>query len=277
LFARPAGGSVVKTGRILRIPQSGPGLLMMEGRQHAFALEKTWRSTFPPEAGMLVEVEIDDSGQLGAVRGLRESQPQEGQDMTGAGAEKVKSSLYASDTNGVSMPTLAAAGALIVGWFVLSAVVLQTPVGNLDFTFWQVLGVLNSNGPLDGLLQGGGTTGNPGVYGLAALVALAGPFIHYAWNDRRAFLGAMLPLIFTFVAGIVLRDKIGSMLRVDGDAGSRETAAAMRSEIMTVTSLGVGSYLSMVASFYLGLEGLRHFLAASAKAQEQNQEFRAAA
>jgi len=268
---------VVKKARILRIPQLGPGLLMMEGRQHAFAPEKAWKSAFPPEAGMVVEVEIDDLGQLEAVRGLRESQPQQGQDVAEARAEKIRSSLYASETNGVSMPTLAAAGALIVGWFVLSAVVLQTPVGNLDFTFWQVLGVLNSSGALDGLLQGGGTTGNPGAYGLAALVALAGPLIHYAWNDRRSFLGAMLPLIFTFVVGIVLKEKIGSMLRVDADAGSRETAAVMRSEIMTATSLGVGSYLSIVASLYLGLEGLRRFLAASNKGRERNQAFRAAA
>jgi hypothetical protein len=268
---------VIKRGRILRIPQSGPGLLMLEGRQYGFQLETTWKSGFAPQLGMVVDVEIAERGEIASVQGVPESQLVEEQKLALAVPEQPQSSLRTSDIANVGRPTLIATALLIVGWFVLSAASLRTPVGSLDFTFWQLLSVLNSSSVLDGLLQGDGATGNPGVYGLAALLALAGPFFHYAWNNRRAFLGAVLPLAFTLLVGIVLRNRIAVAFHTDGDAGYQASGEAMKTEAMKAISLGVGSYLSILASVYLGMQGLRRFLMANPKVQEGKQTFQAAA
>lgn len=47
-----------KRGNIVRAPRDAPGLLMIEGRQFQFSLNKAWQSEFPPRSGQLVEVEL---------------------------------------------------------------------------------------------------------------------------------------------------------------------------------------------------------------------------
>ena len=71
-------------------------------------------------------------------------------------------------------PTLAAGAALILGWFFLSTVSITTPLGGLQFTFWQLLGMLNSGAA--GVMQqmGGGGTG-------AAAIMAGGGLVRRHW------------------------------------------------------------------------------------------------
>ncbi len=48
-----------KRGKVLRVPNSGLGLLMIDGQQFRFSLD-TWRSEISPTPGMNVEAEIED-------------------------------------------------------------------------------------------------------------------------------------------------------------------------------------------------------------------------
>jgi hypothetical protein len=63
-----------KRGKILRDPRTGPGLLMIEGRQYWFCLEGIWKSEVPPEPGLAVDVKLDRAGQILAITAVSDSQ-----------------------------------------------------------------------------------------------------------------------------------------------------------------------------------------------------------
>ncbi len=52
-----------KRGKVLRDPQAGPGLLMIEGRQYPFLLT-VWKSEDPPKPGLPVDVDFGERGQI---------------------------------------------------------------------------------------------------------------------------------------------------------------------------------------------------------------------
>ncbi len=86
-----------------------------------------------------------------------------------------------------------------------------------------------------------------GFYGFIALVALAGPFVQYVWNDKRAVLGGVAPLLFMAIAGIMVRNTLHSAFG-GSDAGSM--GQQMQDEAMSAISLGFGAYLSLLVSVY---------------------------
>ena len=51
-------------GKILREPRTGPGLLMIEGRQYRFWSGDIWKSEVPPKVGLDVVVELDHSERI---------------------------------------------------------------------------------------------------------------------------------------------------------------------------------------------------------------------
>jgi hypothetical protein len=63
-----------KRGKILRDPRTGPGLLMIEGRQYWFYREGVWKSGIPPKPGLAVDVKFDRVGQILAITAVSESQ-----------------------------------------------------------------------------------------------------------------------------------------------------------------------------------------------------------
>jgi hypothetical protein len=63
-----------KRGKILRDPCTGPGLLMIEGRQYWFCREGVWRSEAPPKPGLAVDVKMDHAGQILTITAVDESQ-----------------------------------------------------------------------------------------------------------------------------------------------------------------------------------------------------------
>src|ERR1700738_718462 len=173
------GGRMGKRGIVLRDPSSsGPGLLIVEGQQFSFLLEGTWKSLTLPKPGLDVEVELNQDGTVSSLVAVSESQlAKEQAERTFNAAREKGSALAASAVARFGMPTLAATGALVLGWFFLDAVTYDAGVtGRLDLTLWRVLGFLNSSNRLESLLfmQEGGSAG---VYGLLACLALAGPFV----------------------------------------------------------------------------------------------------
>jgi len=246
---------------------------MMEGRQYVFTTETVWKSGFKPELGMVVDVELAQDGSVAAVRGIPQSQLTEEQTACGARRSMTESRRDSCDAGELGVANLIAAGILLGAWFMLSAAAIKTPVGRVNVTFWQLLGILHSNAALDGLMQGE-IPANPGLYGLGALVSLAGPFLHYAWNDRRAFLMDMLPLAFLLAVGIVLRNDALDNLRAAGNHGIADAAGSDSSSVILIAA---GYYVSVLASLFLAGNGLRRFLAARPRRNEGQKPFRAAA
>jgi hypothetical protein len=66
-----------KRGKILRQPHTGPGLLMIEGRQYWFSLDGTWKSDVPAEPGLAVDVKLDRTGQILVIAAASESLAEE--------------------------------------------------------------------------------------------------------------------------------------------------------------------------------------------------------
>ena len=56
-----------KRGKILRDPRTGPGLLMIEGRQYWFCLEGVWKSEAAPVPGLAVDVTLNRDGEILAI------------------------------------------------------------------------------------------------------------------------------------------------------------------------------------------------------------------
>ena len=63
-----------KRGKVLRDPRTGPGLLMIEGRQFWFCLEGIWKSEVPPKLGLTVDVKLDHAGRILTITAVSDSQ-----------------------------------------------------------------------------------------------------------------------------------------------------------------------------------------------------------
>jgi hypothetical protein len=255
-----------KRGKILRDTAAGPGLIAADGQQYPFSLEGTWRSEEVPRVGMAVEMEIDDRDSVVAVTALPESQlAREQAEAAMAVARERGAALASGAVARFGVPALVAAAALVVGWTMLAAVSVAVPFGgNIHVTFWGVLGLLNS-GNFATLATG--SAPSAGIYGLLAAVAIAGPFLHYFWKDRRAALAGLLPLVFMLLIALLVRNSLHGLLGGGGDGGMmQEFADRAREEAMKAVSIGSGVYVSLVAALYFAFVSARRYMAAGAAA-----------
>jgi hypothetical protein len=61
-------------GKVLRVPNVAPGLIMIQGRQFKFSGNTAWKSKVEPTPGSVVNVDLDRDLQVVAVTPLPESQ-----------------------------------------------------------------------------------------------------------------------------------------------------------------------------------------------------------
>lgn len=262
---------MAKRGRIMRDPNAGPGLVIVEGQQYAFSLEGIWRSDTLPRLGVVVDVDFDPRGEVMAMTAVPEAQlAREQAEAALQGARQKGAQLASGMVGRFGAARLIAAALLVPGWWFLSTVTLDAAMlGRLQVTFWQLLGLLNAGNPME-MLAGGGRGPGTGLYGLAAVLCLAGPFVSYFWKDRRAHLAGVLPLVFmAFVALTVL----AAVWELEG-AGREAMAGAgvqyqsmvadfqreARREAMKALSLGFGFWMSLAASLFLAVRGVRDYL-----------------
>ena len=252
---------MAKRGKVLRDPHSGPGLLMVEGQQYPFTLEGVWKSETPPKPGLVVDVEFDAAGAVAGITAVPESQLAKEQAEAALAVAKEKGGkIFGEVVAKTGMTNLIAGLLLIIGWFFLTTVSVQIPfLGKLEYTFWQVLGFLNSSNILEAMDRRGHPSA--GFYGFLAIVALAGPFIQYFWKDKRAVLGGVLPLVFMAFVGIMVRSSISSAFG-GGGTEAESIGRQMQDEAMKAVSMGFGVYLSVLVSIYFAGVGVKQFLAA---------------
>ena len=80
---------MAKRGKVLRDPNAGPGLMIVEGQQHPFFLEGFWQSEVPPKPGLAVEVDFDSQGKVSRITVVPEAQlAKEQAEMAPAAAKK---------------------------------------------------------------------------------------------------------------------------------------------------------------------------------------------
>lgn len=61
-------------GKVLRVPNLTPGLIMIQGRQFKFSTDTVWKSEIEPIPGLVVNVDLDRDLQVVAVTPVPESQ-----------------------------------------------------------------------------------------------------------------------------------------------------------------------------------------------------------
>ncbi len=263
---------MARRGRIMRDPNSGPGLVIVQGQQYSFALEGVWRSDTLPRTGVVVDVDIDPSGQVVAMTAVPEAQLAREQAEAALQVAKERGGRLATGFVGrFGVAKLAAAGLVVLGWWFLSTVTVDAAMlGKLKITFWQLLGILNTGNPLEALTagrRGGGT----GLYGLAAVLCLVAPFASHWWKDRRAHLSGLLPLAFmVFVVLMVLAGlrELGHMGQQQavmmGGAEYQGMVAEFQREarnaMLEALSIGLGFWLSLAAAGYLAARAVRDYL-----------------
>lgn len=254
-----------RRGTILRDTSAGPGLLIVNGTQYPFELAGVWRSDIPPRTGMVVDVEVDDTGRVTLVTAVPESVlAREKADQAMAAVKERGGAMAGAMVSRFGRNDLVAFALLVVGWFVLTAGSFGGGLlGEVEFTFWQVLGYLNSGA--ESLMRratGGGS--GAGLWGFFALAALAGPFVHHFWKDRRAHLGGALPLALMLLAIIILFNQVGDVgSGAEGFFGPDADAmmAEMRREMRAAISFGLGTYLSIPVGLYFAGTGIKRYLA----------------
>ncbi len=232
----------------------------------------------PPAPGMAVEVEFGSGGEILAIRSLPESQ---------AAKEQAEAALTVGKEQGAKlaaglvarfgMPSLAGVGLLLISWLFLGAFSIETPFAKLSFSFWDCLGFLNSSHGFEAAMAGARMRPGAGFYGFLALIALAGPFLHHFWKDRRAVLGGLLPLLFVLMVGLLVRSNIQSSLGLDASGPLGTAIKQLRDEAMAAVSLGFGAYLSFLVSFYFAADALRQFLTGKTSKKLKEAARRAAA
>lgn len=247
---------MTKKGKVLRDPYAGPGLLMVEGQQYRFGLEDVWRSDVPPKPGLAVEVEFNSQSEISSITAVRES---EANDRSAGPGEKDREGkdLLRMLVKQIGFPDLLAVSLLVISWFFMTALSIEVPLlGKMDATMWQTLGYLNSDGVLESF--GRRQAPSPGLWGLLAVLAIAGPFVHRFWKDKPALWGGLMPLLFMLLVGIEVRSNIEASIA----SATGIFAKQAQQEFLRGVSLGSGAYVSLLGSSYFAIRStIRYFVA----------------
>lgn len=282
----------VLRGKVLKVPDATPGLLFVNGQQKPYQIDGIWRSAnIAPSVNLTVDVELTESGEVVGISPLSDSdltkeKLEEGRKL----AEEKGRALASSAVDKVGKPILIATALLAVGWFFLDFYSLNIPVFftavKIHPTFWQNLGYVKLvadalDNPLQtiaGLSSGHVSTG---IYGFFAIISLVAPLLPLVWKDKRAVLGALLPLVFTLLIALqgyrvveAVKDQSRSALsqadlnpaqiaqiKAEADEQAKQLFKAVHFE------LGLGFYLSSAATLFLAGAGIRKFLIIKASSE----------
>ena len=246
-----ANGSKTR-GTIIKVPDAGPGLLFVNGRQTPFSLEGRWKSATAPVPNMTVELDYDTAGAIVGITAVDSQQlAKERLEQLGGLAQQHGRQAADLARQGVGALaarmgtiTLTAVVAIWIAWFFLPAVTVSFFVISKSLTFWELL-ALDPGNLMDPL---NGSRGFTGLLGLAALVApFAAPFI----PDSRAKWLYATPLAFLILVGV---SRWLEFRRITSDLPVVD--------LSELFSLGVGIYVLVVASVVLAWQAGRSRVAA---------------
>ena len=159
------------------------------------------------------------------------------------------------------------------GWFFMSALITDYGAVQLQFRFYNMLTLMHAPGRITTGASGDGGTLDAVMFGAvcagAVLVALAP-----AWSARKAaWLGCVAPFALMALSGAILYHGFSQDLVPNegmmGDSGLRlshlanEFANKVGAVITRRIHVGLGGYLSLAASAFLAVKGLRGYRKAS--------------
>ncbi len=266
---------MTRRGKVLRDSCSGPGLVIVEGRQFPF-VDALWTSQVRPKPGLPVDLELDAQGRVSVITPVSDSQLAKEQADFARGESKKTCLGRFTKLAGVGMLKLAAAGLLVTSWFLLPAMSLQIPLlGRLQFTFWQLLGCLHASN-LSQLFEAP-TSSGAGVYGFLAICVSAGPFLREVCDDKRAALAGLLPLAFVTAVAMLVGNHIQSLVVSAGDRALAIAIKEVQQQAMSAISLAPGAYVSILVCLYFAVLSCAHFVSRERDQSTQLRETKSAA
>lgn len=255
-------GTSTGRGTIIKVPDSTPGLVIVNGEQKSFGLERVWRSPVAPAVNMTVDVELSDSGAVTGITAVDEKQlTKEKLDRLGGIAQQQGKEAAEIAKQGVGAlaarmgtSALVATVVLWVAWFFLPAVKLEFLLLNRSFTFWEYLAmdVTNPQSP----------TGSRGLLGLLGLLCIAAPvarpFIQHA---KARYLNAA-PLAFIVVAPLLVYWRMRGGI---GPVGAENTLAEITrgvqreaaKALLDSLSISAGAVVLLAPAVYLAYKALK--------------------
>jgi hypothetical protein len=229
---------------IIKLPDSGPGLLVAGDRQFPFTLDHVWRSAVAPAVNMAVEIEKDAADSVGGIWAVDPQQlAKESLDQFGKAAHRHGRQAAAKATQGVGnlaarmgKVTLCLTALLWIAFFWMPAAGFNAGLFAKSFSFWQILGVDLENGSLQ----------SHGIFSLLAIAALLGPVVACYWRSAQAHLLNAAPLAYLIAAVLRIRSTTGA-------------AGASMAEIRATNmfSIKAGGYVLSIVAAILAVRAFR--------------------
>ena len=158
-------------------------------------------------------------------------------------------------------------------WFFMNSLITDYGALQLQFRFYNVLTLMHSPGRISTGAFGDGATRDAWLFGSVCVVAVLAALAPAVSTRRRAWLGCVAPFALMALSGAILYhglsqdlvDNSGSL----GDTGLRlshlanELANKVGAVITRRVHVGFGGYLSVAASAFLAVKGLRGYQKAS--------------
>jgi hypothetical protein len=269
-------------GTIVKTPDSSPGLLVVEGQQKNFTLERVWKSPVAPSLNMAVDVELDA---VGSITGLTAVDPQraarEKLERIGGAAQMRGKEAAVMAQQGVGAlvarmgkVALAATVVLWIAWFFMPFLTVGQIVGARAITFWDFLALelTNEVAPLQLVLRSHGLLS---ILGLAALAApFAAPFVR---RPRAKFLYAM-PLAYLILVAVAVLWNCNHAIGEAADIAKRSVtfvpgnpqwnemqarnmqgvADRLQQSLLNSVSIGYGAFALVIASLLQAVQALKH-------------------
>ena len=233
-------------GKIIKVPDSTPGLLMIGSNQKQFTLEGLWKSETAPANNQTVEVELDEAGHVTAISIVdpaqlaREKFADLSNKLGGAVGDLSKSQGAANAQDilrkavaRIGAVTLGASAVLWIALFFMTGYKLELGFASQSYSLWDFI-ALNVN-------QGmGGPEVSHGFWSVIGFVCVFAPIIVAFISNPLAKFGNALPLVYLGVAILMEKSAINKVLQPAGvpDSGLGFT-------------MQFGGYLALLAALAL--------------------------
>lgn len=244
---------------VIKVPDSTPGLLFVDGRQLPFTLQNVWHSPVAPAANMTVDVELAGADTIVSIAVVDQQQLAKerlhqiggvAQEHGKQAADIAKQGVYALALR-MGKVAFGATVVLWLAWFFLPFVKISFFVVQRSFTFWQLLALNPEN-------FGSANPESRGLVGFIGLLCIAGPFaVPFVAHARAKLLGA-LPLAFLLF--VVLRvwwrlREVTSAFGGGGEEGSM--ISGLFDAAQEAVTIGIGAYALVIAAVILAVQALR--------------------
>lgn len=262
-------------GKIFRDTNAGPGIVLVDGVQKSFELEKHWKAAVPPRVGDTVEVQLDAQGEISAVQVIDEAALAKEQALKAlAVAQSQGGTLVKSLRARVGTVTLVGTLLLALAWYALPAVSTAASGTRISLSLSETLGFFNAVRNPMAAQAGGGS----GLYGVLLFLALLAPAASHFLQHRLASLAYLAPMaamvLVLLSSYLSIRSSLAAMKSQMGQIGgfmggdiarsTEKMVSSMMSATWDAMSFGSGLYLGFLVAGYFAFLGVRRALARAA-------------